>query len=114
MPFYFFPYSRLFSYLLCLFLYLISLSYFVLAVPLREGLEKHSWMSSSCPVAILSGTCFFPTVQLQVHNVYSERKTRNSCAVVNLCLFWNDLVDPVFDGVGLAGFKSRSNAFLLA
>ena len=27
---------------------------------------------------------------------------------------WNDLVAPVFDGVGLAGFKSRSNAFLLA
>ena len=27
---------------------------------------------------------------------------------------WNDLVDPVYDGVGLAGFKSRSNAFLLA
>ena len=27
---------------------------------------------------------------------------------------WNDLVDPVFDGVGLAGFKSRSNAFLFA
>ena len=27
---------------------------------------------------------------------------------------WNDLVDPVFDCVGLAGFKSRSNALLLA
>ena len=27
---------------------------------------------------------------------------------------WNDLVDPIFDGVGLAGFKTRSNAFLLA
>ena len=27
---------------------------------------------------------------------------------------WNDLADPVFDGVGLASFKSRSNAFLLA
>ena len=27
---------------------------------------------------------------------------------------WNDLVDPVFDGVGLAGFKSRANDFLLA
>ena len=27
---------------------------------------------------------------------------------------WNDLSDPVFDGVGLAGFKSRVNAFLLA
>ena len=27
---------------------------------------------------------------------------------------WNDLADPVIDGVGLAGFKSRANAFLLA
>ena len=27
---------------------------------------------------------------------------------------WNDLSDPVFDGVGLAGFKIRANAFLLA
>ena len=27
---------------------------------------------------------------------------------------WDDLSDPVFDGVGLAGFKSRANAFLLA
>ena len=26
----------------------------------------------------------------------------------------NGLSDPVFDGVGLAGFKSRANAFLLA
>ena len=27
---------------------------------------------------------------------------------------WNDLSDPVYDGVGLTGFKSRANAFLLA
>ena len=27
---------------------------------------------------------------------------------------WNDLVNPVFDGVGLVGFKSRANASLLA
>ena len=27
---------------------------------------------------------------------------------------WNDLSDPEFDGVGLAGFKSRANACLLA
>ena len=27
---------------------------------------------------------------------------------------WNDLGDPVFDRVGLASFKSRANAFLLA
>ena len=26
----------------------------------------------------------------------------------------NDLSDPVFDDVGLSGFKSRANAFLLA
>ena len=27
---------------------------------------------------------------------------------------WNDLTDPVFDSVGLAGFMSRANAFLMA
>ena len=27
---------------------------------------------------------------------------------------WNDLNDRVFDGVGLAGFTNRANAFLLA
>ena len=27
---------------------------------------------------------------------------------------WNDLADSVFDGVGLAGFKSMANAILLA
>ena len=27
---------------------------------------------------------------------------------------WNDLSDPVFDGVGLVGFKGRANAFLLS
>ena len=27
---------------------------------------------------------------------------------------WNDLANPVFYGVGLAGFESRANAFLLA
>ena len=26
---------------------------------------------------------------------------------------WNDLGDPILDGVGLAGFKSRANAFIL-
>ena len=27
---------------------------------------------------------------------------------------WNELADPVFDGVGLDGYKSRANATLLA
>ena len=31
-----------------------------------------------------------------------------------LVSLWNDLANPVFDGVGLAGFKSRANASLLA
>ena len=26
---------------------------------------------------------------------------------------WNDLANPIFDGVGLAGFKSRANAFFI-
>ena len=30
-----------------------------------------------------------------------------------LMSLWNDLADPIFDVVGLAGFKSRANAFLL-
>ena len=64
----------------------VSLSYFIFAVPIRESFGKHACMSSSCPIAILNGTCFLRAVQLQVHNVYSERKTRNSCALVNLNL----------------------------
>ena len=31
-----------------------------------------------------------------------------------LVSLWNDFANPVFDGVGPAGFKSRANAFLLA
>ena len=42
-PLCFFPYSRLSSYHLRL-----SLSYFVLAGPMREWLGKHSYMSSPC------------------------------------------------------------------
>ena len=38
---------------------------------------------------------------------------RRTFVLLSLSL-WNDLSDPVFDGVGLAGFKSRANAFLLA
>ena len=38
---------------------------------------------------------------------------RRSFVLLSVSL-WNDLSDPVFDGVGLVGFKSRANAFLLA
>ena len=40
-------------------------------------------------------------------------KYRRSFVLLSVSL-WNDLSDPVFDGVGLVGFKSKSNAFLLA
>ena len=37
----------------------VSLSYFVLAVPMRKCLGKLSCMSSPCPIAILNGTFLF-------------------------------------------------------
>ena len=37
----------------------VSLSYFIIAVPMRECLGKHSCTSSTFPLAILNGTCFF-------------------------------------------------------
>ena len=77
----FFLYSCLSSYHLRLFLYLISFLLF----PCVSDWDN-SCMSTQFHIAILNGTCFFSTVQLQVYNVYSERKTRNSCALVNLCL----------------------------
>ena len=58
------PSGLLFSWLLCFFPYsrlssFVSLSYFVLAVHMRECLGKYLWMSSPFPIAILNGTCFF-------------------------------------------------------
>ena len=55
----------LISFFVCFFYY------FILTVPIRECLEKYSWTSSSCPIVILIGPCFFLTAQLQVHIVYS-------------------------------------------
>ena len=40
--------------------------------------------------------------------------TPDFCATLTTVSQWNDLYDPVFHGVGLTGFKSRVNAFLLA
>ena len=37
----------------------VSLSYFILAVPMRKCLGKHSCMSSSFPIVILNDTFFF-------------------------------------------------------
>ena len=41
------------------------------------------------------------------------RTSQYSRIILSLSVsLWNDLANPVFDGVGLAGFKSRANAFL--
>ena len=61
----------------------VSLSYFILAVPMRKCLGKHSCMSSPFPVAILNGTCSFPTVQLQVHKWNSVRDGDTSPSTSN-------------------------------
>ena len=56
-----FVYALLLSILTPLFLpsSSVSLSYFVLAVPMSECLGKQSWISSPCPIAILNGTYLF-------------------------------------------------------
>ena len=56
---------------------------------------------------------------LVAHNrTYAPPRCRTSqyqriFMLLSVC-FWNDLAGTVFDGVGVAGFKSRANAFLLA
>ena len=56
---------------------------------------------------------------LVVHrNTYAPLRCRTSqyrMTFISLSVsLWNDLADPVSDGVGLAGFKRRANTFLLA
>ena len=62
---FFFVPALLFSILAPLFLppSSVSLSYFILAVPMRKRLGKHSCMSSLFPIAILNGTFFFRSVK---------------------------------------------------
>ena len=50
---------------------------------------------------------------LMCHLAAEPRSTAGLFVPLSVSL-WNHIVDPVFDGVGLAGFKSRANAFLLA
>ena len=63
--FFFFVPALLFSILMPLVLppSSVSLSYFVLAVPMRKCLGKHSCVSSPFPIAILNGTFFFRSVK---------------------------------------------------
>ena len=80
----------------------------------------------SNPMYLLSGALPLPNVPAHVtrgalvahrHSFAPPRcrtsQYRRSFVPLSVSL-WNDLSDPVFDGVGQAGFKSRDNAFLLA
>ena len=80
----------------------------------------------SNPMHPLSGALLLPLVPSRVtrgalvahrHSFTPPRCRTSQCRRTFVPLsvsLWNDLGDPVFDGVGLAGFKSRANAFLLA
>ena len=80
----------------------------------------------SNPMHPLSGALPSPYVPARVTNgaLVAHRKlfTPPRCRTSQYCRsfvplsvsLWNNLSDPVFDGVGLVGFKSRANAFLLA
>ena len=78
------------------------------------------------PMHPLYGALPGPCVQVRVTRVslvahrytYAPPRCRTSQYHKTFILLsvslWNDLVDPVFDGVGLAGFKNRAKSFLLA
>ena len=51
----------------------VSLSYFILAVPMRECLGKHSCMSSQFPIAILNGPSSFLSLVQENVNMPSGR-----------------------------------------
>ena len=75
--------------------------------PLNDGLP-----GLYVPVLVTSGAlathrCTYVTPRCRISQY------RRTFVLLSVSL-WNYLADPVFDGVGLAGFKSRTNVFLLA
>ena len=66
------------SVLSCL-LHLFHSSHFILTVPIPECLGKHWCMSFPFPIAVLSGTSFFPPVQLKVYifEIWCEKVRAN-------------------------------------
>ena len=49
----------------------------------------------------------------RMHRLAAEPRSTTGLLFPLSVSLWNYLANPVFDGVGLAGFKSRANAFLL-
>ena len=59
----------------------IYLNYFILAVPMRERLTKHSCMSSRVP-SILNGTCFFRETLRSFRSKSRLTKTINNNSII--------------------------------
>ena len=54
------------------------------------------------------------SVCLHMRRLAAEPRSTAGLVYIRLSVyFWNDLADPVL-GVGLSGFKSKANTFLLA
>ena len=65
------------------------------------------------PPSLFIGKVWVPVMLIGMHiGILMSRHgvPQDFCSPLSQSL-WNDLADPVFNGVGLAGFKSRVNAF---
>ena len=61
----------------------------------------------------LNGAILVPYVPVRVTRgaLAAHRCQYSRTFILHSVSLWNDLANPVFDGVGLSGFKSRANAF---
>ena len=55
----------------------------------------------------------WPHIGTLMRRIAAEPRSTTGLLFLSFSL-WNDLANPIFDGVGLAGFKGRANAFLWA
>ena len=94
------PLERSFIYLCCTF---------------QRGLERSSStcaVRSSAGYARDSGSISWHRYTYEPHPCRTSQY-RRAFILLSVTL-WNDLGDPLFDGVGLSGFKNRANAFSLS
>ena len=66
------------------------------------------------PYVLVRVTCVALVAHRYTHAPPRCRTSQYRTFIPLAVSLWNDLANPVFEGVGLAGFKSRANVFLLA
>ena len=74
----------------------------------------HPWCSTWTVCASVGYTQCSGRTSVYLCTILLQNLTVQQDFVPLLVSLWNDLSNPVFNGVGLDGFKSRANAFLLA